>query len=51
MQKMVKEGDVSVEANTDTILEYIHEKMNENKDSEEEAKIKHVERKTIISKS
>ena len=36
---------MSVEAITDTIHEYMYEKMNESKDSEEETKIKHVDRK------
>ena len=36
---------MSVEALTDTIHEYMYEKMNESRDSEEETKIKHVDRK------
>ena len=36
---------MSVEAITDTIHEYMYEKMNESKDSEEGTKIKHVDRK------
>ena len=36
---------MSVEAITDTILEYMYEKMNESPDAKEEAKIKHVDRK------
>ena len=36
---------MSVEAITDTIHEYMYEKMNESRDTEEETKIKHVEKK------
>ena len=45
LKKEIKKGDMSVEAITDTIHEYMYEKMNESKDSEEETKIKHVDRK------
>ena len=41
---------MSVEAITDTIHEYMYEKMNESKDSEEERKIKHVDRKRTYQK-
>ena len=41
---------MSVEANTGTIHEYMYEKMNESKDSEEETKIKHVDRKRTYQK-
>ena len=40
----IKKGDMSVEAITDTIHEYMYEKMDESRDSEE-TKIKHVDRK------
>ena len=36
---------MSVEAITDTIYEYMYEKMNESRNSEEETKIKHVDKK------
>ena len=41
---------MSVEAITDTIHEYMYEKMNESRDSEEETKIKHVDRKRTYQK-
>ena len=41
---------MSVEAITDTIHEYMYEKMNESKDSEEETKIKHVDIKRTYHK-
>ena len=41
---------MSVEAITDTIHEYMYEKMNESKDYEEETKIKHVDRKRTYRK-
>ena len=36
---------MSVEAIIDTIHDFIYKKMNESRDSEEETKIKHVDRK------
>ena len=39
-----------VEAITDTIHEYMYEKMNELRDSEEERKIKHVDRRRNYQK-
>ena len=45
LKKKIKKGDMSVEAITDTIHEYMYEKMNESRDTEEETKIKHVEKK------
>ena len=50
LKKKIKKGDMSVEAITDTIHEYMYEKMNESRDSEEETKIKHVERKRNYQK-
>ena len=44
MKKKIKTKDMSVEAITDTIQEYMYEKIHESKDSEEETKIKHVNR-------
>ena len=41
---------MSVEAITDTIHEYMYEKMNESRDTEEETKIKHVDRKRSYQK-
>ena len=41
---------MSVAAITDTIHEYMYEKMNESKDSAEETKMKHVERKWTYRK-
>ena len=41
---------MSVEAITDTIHEYLYEKMNESRDSEEETKIKYVDIKTNYQK-
>ena len=41
---------MSVEAFTDTIHGYMYEKRNESKDSEEEIKIKHVDRKRTYQK-
>ena len=41
---------MSVEAITDSIHEYMYEKMNESRDSEEETKIKHVDRKRNYQK-
>ena len=51
LKKKIKKGDMPVEAITDTIHEYMYEKMNESKDSEEETKIKHVDRKRTHQKS
>ena len=42
---------MSVEAITDTIHEYMFEKMNESRDSKEETKIKHVDRKRNYQKA
>ena len=39
---------MSVETITDTIHDYMYKKMNESRDSEEETKIKHVDRKLVI---
>ena len=50
LKKKIKKGDMSVEAITDTIHEYMYEKMNESRDSEEETKIKHVDRKRTYQK-
>ena len=50
LKKKIKKGDMSVEATTDTIHEYMYEKMNESKDSEKETKIKHVDRKRTYQK-
>ena len=41
---------MSVEAITDTIHEYMYEKMNKSKDSEEQRKIKQVDRKRTYQK-
>ena len=41
---------MSVEATTDTNHEYMYEKTNESRDSEEEIKIKHVDRKRNYQK-
>ena len=41
---------MSVEAITDTTHEYMYEKMNESRDSEEETKIKHVDRRRNYQK-
>ena len=45
LKKKIKKGDMSVEAIPDTIHEYMYEKMIESRDTEEETKIKHVEKK------
>ena len=42
LKKKIKRRDMSVEAITDTIHEYMSENLNESKDSEEKRKIKHV---------
>ena len=44
LKKKIKKGDMSVEAITDTIHEYMYEKVNESRDSEE-TQIKHVDRR------
>ena len=51
LEKKIKKGDMSVKAITDTIHEYMHEKINESKDSEEETKLKHVDRKRTYPKT
>ena len=50
LKKKIKKGDMSVEVITDTIHEYVYEKMNESRDTEEETKIKHVDRKRSYQK-
>ena len=50
LKKKIKKGDMSVEAITDTIHEYMYEKMKESKNSKEETKIKHVDKKRTYQK-
>ena len=50
LKNRIRKSDMSVEAIPDTIHEYMCEKMNESKDSEEETKISHVNRKRTYQK-
>ena len=45
LKKKIRKGDMSVEAITDAIHEYMYEKLNDSPETDEEKKIRHVEKK------
>ena len=47
LKKKIWKSDMSKETITDTIQEYMHEKLNESPETEEEKKIRHVDKRKI----
>ena len=45
LKKKIRKGDMSVEAITDAIHEYMYEKLNDSPETDEEKKIRHVEKR------
>ena len=47
LQKKIRKSDMSIEAITDAIHEYMYEKLNESPETEEEKKIRHVDKRKL----
>ena len=47
LKKKIRKGDMTVEAITDAIHEYMYEKLNDSSETDEEKKIRHVEKRKL----
>ena len=47
LKKKIRKSDMSIEAITDAIHEYMYEKLNESPETEEEKKIRHVDKRKL----